>query len=128
MDNKTFQENAVKLRRQRKLTQQDVADQLGISRIAYSKLERGETRLFNESAEKLARLFDVPEDELFFGEGHTLGERTMGYGTGAAERTALLEAREREIALQAELIRSQQETIEYQRQMIKMLQDKLGEK
>lgn len=125
MDTKTFQENAVKLRRQRKLTQQEVADRLGISRIAYSKLERGETRLFNESAEKLARLFEVPEDELFFGDGNALGERTLPYGS---ERTVLLEARERELALQAEVIRSQQETIEYQRQLIRMLQEKLGDR
>ena len=128
MDNKTFQENAVKLRKQRKLTQQEVADQLGISRIAYSKLERGETRLFNESAEKLAQLFDVPADELFFGGGDRLGERSLPYGTGAmavAENASALAARERELALQADVIRAQQETIDYQRQLIRLLQEKL---
>lgn len=125
MESNTFQENAVKLRKQRKMTQQEVADRLGISRIAYSKLERGETRLFNESAEKLARLFDVPADELFFGEGHVLGERSLPYGSGAAEKDALLSAKDRELALQADVIRAQQDTIDYQRQLIRMLQDKL---
>lgn len=120
MDNKTFQENAVKLRRERKLTQQEVADRLGISRIAYSKLERGETRLVNESAEKLARLYEIPEDELIYGE--RLGEPGVPYGWQA---DGLLSAKDREIALQADVIRAQQDTIDYQRQLIRLLQEKL---
>lgn len=120
MDSKTFQENAVKLRRERKLTQQEVADRLGISRIAYSKLERGETRLVNESAEKLARLYEIPEDELIY--GGRLAEPTVPYGSQAE---GLLGAKDREIALQADVIRAQQDTIDYQRQLIRLLQEKL---
>lgn len=118
MENTYFQENAVKLRKERKLTQQEVADRLGISRIAYSKLERGETRLVNESAEKLAELFDMPAGELIY--GNRLGERDIPYG-----READLAAKDREIALQNDVIRSLQETLEYQRQLIRMLQEKL---
>lgn len=116
MDNKNFQENAVKLRKERKLTQQDVADRLGISRIAYSKLERGETRLVNESAERLAALFDMPAEELIYGS--RLGERDVAYG-------ADLSAKDKEIAVQKDLIRSLQDTVAYQRQLIQLLQEKL---
>lgn len=121
MDNTNFQENAVKLRKERKLTQQEVADRLGISRIAYSKLERGETRLVNESAEKLAELFDMPAGELIYGS--RLGERDIPYGSQTD-----LAAKDREIALQNDVIRSLQETLEYQRQLIRMLQEKLEAK
>lgn len=116
MDNKNFQENAVKLRKERKLTQQEVADRLGISRIAYSKLERGETRLVNESAEKLAELFDMPAEELIYGS--RLGERDVPYGADQS-------ARDKEIAVQKDLIRSLQDTVAYQRQLIQLLQEKL---
>ena len=124
-----FQQNAVKLRKERRMTQEDVAREIGISRISYSKLERGETRLFNEGVEKLARLFDISEDELLFGarkggdRGATaLEEDERPYGSAALQRQ--LASMEREIALLKDLIGTLQETIESQREMSALLREK----
>lgn len=134
MDTKTdypsiFQQNAVKLRKERRMTQEDVAREIGVSRISYSKLERGETRILNEGVEKLARLFDVSEDELLFGArkgadtGATaLEEGEMPYGSAALQRQ--LVSMEREIALLKDLVGTLQETIESQREMIALLREK----
>lgn len=134
MDTKTdypsiFQQNAVKLRKERRMTQEDVAREIGVSRISYSKLERGETRILNEGVEKLARLFDVSEDELLFGarkgadSGATaLEEGDVPYGSAALQRQ--LVSMEREIALLKDLVGTLQETIESQREMIALLREK----
>ena len=111
------------------MTQEDVAREIGVSRISYSKLERGETRILNEGVEKLARLFDVSEDELLFGarrgadSGATaLEEGDVPYGSAALQRQ--LVSMEREIALLKDLVGTLQETIESQREMIALLREK----
>ena len=134
MDTKTtypsiFQQNAVKLRKERRMTQEDVAREIGVSRISYSKLERGETRLLNEGVEKLARLFDIPEDELLFGArkeedagAGVLEEGEVPYGSAALQRQ--LASMEREISLLKDVIKTLQDTIESQREMIALLKEK----
>jgi len=111
------------------MTQEDVAREIGISRISYSKLERGETRILNEGVEKLARLFDVPEDELLFGARKGTDAPVTGfeegeapYGSAALQRQ--LASMEREISLLKDVISTLQDTIESQREMIALLKEK----
>ena len=47
-------------------TQQEVADQLGISRPTYRSMENNPDRVTIEEANKLAEMFDVTVDDIFF--------------------------------------------------------------
>ena len=68
MNSETFRENLQKLRRERKLTQSDVAVKLGISDKTYSKWETGENDPDLSSILKLAGCFEVEPSALFTGE------------------------------------------------------------
>ncbi|MGH2152919.1 helix-turn-helix domain-containing protein, partial [Enterococcus faecalis] len=58
------------LRTEKKLTQQDVADYLGITRPAYTAYESGKRQPDFETLQKLATLFDVTTVFLL-GRNHT---------------------------------------------------------
>jgi transcriptional regulator with XRE-family HTH domain len=55
-----------RLRREKQLTQQILADKLGISLRAYSKIEAGKTSLNIERLRDLATVFDLTMPELLF--------------------------------------------------------------
>lgn len=52
------------LRKSKKLTQQDVADKIGISRASYSHIENDRNEPENAIVVKLAKFFDVSTDYL----------------------------------------------------------------
>lgn len=53
-----------KLRLKRNLSQQNVADELGITQQYYNLIENGErqSKMTIDTAQKLAKIFDVPLD------------------------------------------------------------------
>ena len=53
------------LRESKNLSQEYVAESLGISQTAYSKMENNITRLTAKRIQKLSEIFDVPEQEFF---------------------------------------------------------------
>lgn len=63
-----FSERLKELRRQKKLTQQDLADFLGISRQGYAKYENNQSESDHETIKKLASFFNVTTDYLL---GHS---------------------------------------------------------
>ena len=76
-----------KLRVEKGISQENVADELGITHSAYAKIERGETdpnlsRLFD-----LARIFNVPITDLFVAEttANVVGEPRESYGNSSKE-------------------------------------------
>ncbi len=52
-------------RKNAKLTQQDVAKQLGINQATYSAMERGSQRLFADYLPKIAKVLGIPIWQLF---------------------------------------------------------------
>ena len=54
-------------RRKERYTQQQAADYLGVSRPTYSKLESNPELLTIGDAKKLAKLFKVDPQDIFFG-------------------------------------------------------------
>jgi putative transcriptional regulator len=50
----------------KKLTQQELADQVGVSRQSINAIEKGKFLPSIELALKLARFFEVPVEELFY--------------------------------------------------------------
>ncbi len=60
----TINENVKKIRKQKKLTQEFVAQKLGVSRAWYNKLENDEIDIKVDLLPKLAEIFKVPVQEL----------------------------------------------------------------
>ncbi|MBR0425363.1 MAG: helix-turn-helix domain-containing protein [Clostridia bacterium] len=59
-----FKDNLIQLRKYHQLTQEDVAEKVGVSRQAVAKWEAGETVPDLEKCRMLAELFDVTLDDL----------------------------------------------------------------
>lgn len=59
-----FAEKMIELRRQQNLSQQDLADRLGVSRQAISRWETGATQPLADSVKSLAQVFQVSTDYL----------------------------------------------------------------
>ena len=55
-------------RKAERYTQQQVADYLGVSRPTYQKYEENPELVTIEDAKKLARLFKVHPQDIFFGQ------------------------------------------------------------
>lgn len=54
-----------KLRKQRKLTQQKMADLLAISQSAYARIENGESHSWASYIKKICNIFEIFPEELF---------------------------------------------------------------
>lgn len=54
------------LRSENKLTTQNMADKLGISKPFYSQIENGVRRLSYDMAVRIAKIFDVKPDTIFY--------------------------------------------------------------
>ena len=57
-----------RIREDRKLSQTYVAQKLGISQNAYSKIENNHSKVTVDRLKDIAKVFDVPEDELLNNE------------------------------------------------------------
>ena len=135
MDYGSIRKNIRELRSKLGLSQKEMAERMGVSRVAYSNLERGVTSLRPAVLEKIAAIGGIPMEELMLGyvpdEGvtHLREELTREYGD---ERARLIKAYEDEIeklgnrveALE-NLVESQSRTIGVQEEMISMLKRRL---
>ena len=65
MDEK-ITEKLIKLRKEHNLSQEQLADELGVSRQAVSKWERGEASPDTDNLIALARIYDTSLDSLLF--------------------------------------------------------------
>ena len=121
MDNTSIKENIRKFRKERKMTQEEIADMLGISITAYRDLERGSTSIMNGHFLRIAELFDTSTEELVLGyrpaqmPGKKLEEMQ-------AEYDVRIENLEKENEYLRKLVKSLEETIATKTQIIEMLQ------
>ena len=67
MDNNSVKENISKLRRRLGLSQEAMAEKMGISRTAYRNIEAGKTRLMSENIDKIASILGISAEELMLG-------------------------------------------------------------
>ena len=120
MDNSSIKDNIRKVRKARKLTQEELADRLDISLTAYRDLEKGNTSIVNSNVIRLAELLDTTAEELVLGyrpvqaPGKLLEDVRTEYG-------GKIEAMERRIADLEKLVRSLEETIATKNEIIAIL-------
>lgn len=126
MDNTSIKNNIRKIRKARKITQEEMAHKLGISVTAYRDFEKGGTSIVNGNVMKLACLLDTSAEELVLGyipsqaEGTSLEDIRQAYG-------GRLKTHERRIADLEKLVESLEETIRSKNEIIIMLKKRLGE-
>ena len=119
MDNTSIKENIRKIRKQRKMTQEDMAHLLGISVTAYRDLEKGNTSIMNANFLKIAELLETSTEELVLGyrpvqmPGKKLEEMQAEY----SERITALET---ENDYLKKLVKSLEETIATKNQIIEI--------
>lgn len=63
-----MRQRLIKLRKERGMTQQQVAEILGITRSFYGMIETGDRNPTLELAKRIAELFQVEIEQIFFGE------------------------------------------------------------
>lgn len=67
MDNSTIKENIRRIRKSKGLTQEEMADRLGISLTAYRDLEKGSTSIMNSNINKIAEITGTSTEEIVLG-------------------------------------------------------------
>jgi transcriptional regulator with XRE-family HTH domain len=132
MDNTTIKDNIRRIRKTRKLTQEDVAHRLGISLTAYRDLERGSTNIMNGNLSRLAEELETSTEELVLGYKPSLqASKTLEEVKGKYQgRVSLLEKQvedlEKLVKTLEETIASKNEIIENNKEIIAMLKKELG--
>lgn len=122
MDNTSIKDNLRKIRRARKMTQEDMAYKLGISLTAYRDMERGNTSMVNANLIRSAQLLDTSTEEIVLGYKPTqlsarkLEEMETQYSSRISEL-------EKEVEYLSKLVKSLEETITTKNQVIEMLQN-----
>jgi transcriptional regulator with XRE-family HTH domain len=121
MDNTSIKENIRKIRKQRKMTQEEMAHLLGISVTAYRDLERGNTSIMNAHLLKIAELLETSSEELVLGYRPVQmpGKKLEDVQAEYSEKVMALE---KEIDYLRKLVKSLEETIVTKNQIIEMLQ------
>jgi transcriptional regulator with XRE-family HTH domain len=126
MDNASIKENIRRTRKDKGMTQEDMAAGLGISLTAYRDLERGGTNMMNANLIRIAELLDTSLEELLLGykpvqaDGMRVEEVRAEYG-------GRISVMERRISDLEKLVSSLEETISSKSEIISMLKKKLGE-
>ena len=124
MDNSTIKDNIRKRRKERKLTQEEMADRLDISLTAYRDLEKGHTNIVNANVIRIAELLETSTEELVLGyrpvqaPGKLLEDMRSEYGN----RMSVMERR---IADLEKLVASLEETSRSKNEIITMLRNSL---
>ena len=121
MDNTSIKENIRKFRKERKMTQEEMAHLLGISVTAYRDLERGNTSIMNAHVLRIAELLETSTEELVLGyrPAQMPGKKLEEVQTEYSEKIATLET---EIEYLRKLVKTLEEAVAAKNQVIEMLQ------
>ena len=126
MDNTSIKNNIRKIRKERKLTQEEMAYRLGISLTAYRDFEKGSTSIINGNLHKIASLLETPAEEIVLGyrpsqiESANLQEMQEEY----SGKIDVLERRIRDLE---KLVRSHEEVISSKNEIIAMLKRQIDQ-
>lgn len=126
MDNISIKNNIRKIRKDRKITQEEMAHRLGISVTAYRDFEKGDTSIVNGNVMKLADLLETSTEEIVLGyrpsqmEGVVLEDVRKEYGNRITTLNTRIGDLER-------LVNTLEETLISKNEIIKMLKKRLDE-
>ena len=127
---KQLRDNLYRIRRQQNLSQQQMADKLGISRVAYVNIETGKTRIINDKVERFVERNGVSPSELVLGykvddDVHTLQQARDDYGRKRQELVTSyeerIEALNREIDDLKQQVADLRDSIDTKNEIIRLL-------
>ena len=126
MDNLSIKENICKARKKSGLTQEVMANHLGISLTAYRDLEKGSTSMFNSNIPKIAEITGTTIEELILGFDYETSDGLLeDVQTEYGNRVQNLQTRIDDLE---KLVDSLYETIEGKNEIIGMLKKIIGGK
>ncbi len=89
MDNRSIKENIFRRRKAKGITQEEMADLIGVSVTSYRSIESGSTHLIHPSSEIIAKVLELSPEELFVGKaafaGTSLRDEPAPYGENSGE-------------------------------------------
>ncbi len=127
--------NILKRRKEAGLSQEEMAEKIGISRTAYRNIETGKTRLISRNAEKMASILGISTEELLFGSDRentadTLSDIKASYDTRIKDIESGHTAEEAKLRSQIkfleEYIAALKETVRTKDEVIGMLKKTLA--
>lgn len=124
MDNASIKDNIRKIRKARKLTQEAIALQMGISLTAYRDLEKGDTVIVNGNLMKIAALLDTPPEEIVLGYRPSQSDG-VNIQKMQEEYSSKIDTLLKRISDLEKLVNSQEETIRSKNEIISMLKKRL---
>ena len=133
MDNKSVKDNIARLRTSRRLSQDEAAGRMGISRQSYIAIEKGGTKILADNIARLAATFGVSPEELVLGyepqpSTEALREERARYQTDIETYRNSIKNQQSVIEALRGQIKAQEQVISMQREMIERLQGgKTGE-
>ena len=127
MDNYSIKENIRRIRKARKLTQEEMAHRLGISLTAYRDIEKGSTSMVNSNITRIASHLETSAEELVLVyhpiqmNVQKLEELTGSYTSRISVLEKQVENLEKLVKTLEETIASKNEIIENNKEIISML-------
>ncbi|MFC0309913.1 helix-turn-helix domain-containing protein [Gallibacterium trehalosifermentans] len=116
------------------LTQEDMAEKLGISVNAYSKLERGISKISLEKLEQIAHIFNINISELFSAKEKgffcLFSENSQNNSNYYANNDVVVSENEKLkliIAHKDELLKQKEKEIQKLEEIVALLKDKLAQ-
>lgn len=138
MDNGTIKKNLENIRKSMHLSQEDMADALGVARNTYRNIEKGDTRLISDTVLKIAEFADLSPEEVVLGylpvedRDRTLQDVREKYSerirTLTDEYEARLERKREKIAHLDELLKEKDNRIRTLESYVSMLEKRMEEK
>ncbi|WP_338814993.1 helix-turn-helix domain-containing protein [Bernardetia sp. Wsw4-3y2] len=110
------------LRKEKKLSQTEIAEILGISQNAYSRIERGETKLTIDRIKEIATILKVPYTELITNDKN---EFTAMYQDISEQHEREKEVIENQLKDKNKYIKELEKTILDKEMIISLLQEKI---
>jgi len=121
-------ENIKNIRRQKGISQESIAYDLGIDYSTYGKIERGQIGLTVDRLEKIATILDVSIEELYKGhvfKGKDMSENVANIGLYQEENSAT-----KKLAMQVESLKREiqllKEQLKDKEKIIKLLENKIS--
>ena len=134
MDNESIKRNLMRIRLEHNLSQEAMADILGIARNTYRNIEKGKTRLLSETIMKVAEWAGLTPEEVTLGyfpseSGYArLRDAREEYNNRVRDLTdeyeARLEAMMKEILLLKDLVKEKDDNIRNLKSMVALLENR----
>lgn len=134
MDNESIKRNLMRIRLEHNLSQEAMADILGIARNTYRNIEKGKTRLLSETIMKVAEWAGLTPEEVTLGyfpseSGDArLRDAREEYNNRVRDLTdeyeARLEAMMKEILLLKDLVKEKDDNIRNLKSMVALLENR----